>query len=167
MDAPEIPWSRAVLALGANLGDRDETLFRAVSDLRATEGIRVVAESSIHETVALTETGYDDSVPGYLNQVVLIDTAWQPLRLLEIVLSLEASHGRTRDATRYASRTLDIDVISYDDLRIDSDALVLPHPRAHERQFVLAPWLEVDPDANIPGRGRVDGLLGTLRGGRG
>lgn len=158
----ESGWHRAVVALGSNLGERDEELFRALADLKATEGIRVIAQSSIHETVALTETGYDESVPKYLNQVVVIDTVWEPHALLQIALGIEAHHGRERTDERYASRTLDIDLIDYDGQVLESEGLTLPHPRAHERVFVLAPWAEIDADATIPGKGRVLDLLGGL-----
>lgn len=158
----ESGWHRAVVALGSNLGERDEELFRALADLKATEGIRVIAQSSLHETVALTEAGYDESAPTYLNQVVIIDTVWEPHALLQIALGIEARHGRERTDERYASRTIDIDLIDYDGEVLESEVLTLPHPRAHERVFVLAPWAEIDADGAIPGKGRVLDLLGTL-----
>ena len=159
---PREHWHHAVVALGSNLGDREETLFQAVADLRATEGIRVLVESGLHETVALTASGYDDTAPGYVNQVVLIETAWQPEALLDILLGIEAQHGRTRDGTAYANRTLDLDLISYDDVQSESPRLTLPHPRAHEREFVLRPWREIDPEATLPGLGPVRQLLRQL-----
>ena len=155
-------WHRAVIALGSNLGQRDEEIFRARADIRATEGIRVVAASSVHETVALTPSGYDEHAPRYLNQVVLVDTVWTPEKLLEITQEIEARHGRERSEERYAPRTLDIDLISYDDLEKSGDDLQLPHPRAHERSFVLAPWFEIDPDAVLPGKGAIRELLQKL-----
>lgn len=157
-------WHRAVVALGSNLGDREETLFQARADLRATEGVRVTAESALHHTVALTASGYDDTEPGYVNQVVLIETAWQPEALLEILLGIESQHGRTRDGTLFANRTLDLDLINYDDEVYHSDRLTLPHPRAHERQFVLAPWSEIDQEATLPGHGPLAELLRQLEG---
>jgi 2-amino-4-hydroxy-6-hydroxymethyldihydropteridine diphosphokinase len=161
---PEVEsgWHRAVVALGSNLGERDEELFRALADLKATEGIRVVAESSIHETVALTEAGYDERAPRYLNQVVIIDTVWDPHALLQITLGIEANHGRERTDERYASRTLDIDLIDYDAEELESEGLTLPHPRAHERAFVLAPWVEINAHATIAGKGTVSDLLRGL-----
>lgn len=155
-------WHRVVIALGSNLGERDEELFRAVADLRANEGVRVIAESSVMETVALTESGYDERAPRYLNQVVLVDTVWQPRALLNIVLGIESSHGRVRTDQRYASRNLDIDLIDYAGLTLSEDGLELPHPRAHEREFVLRPWLEIDPQATLPGKGPVAILLSAL-----
>ena len=158
----ELGWHRVVIALGSNLGERDEELFRAVADIRATEGVRVVGESTLWETTALTESGYDEQAPKYLNQVILVDTVWQPEALLTIVLDIEARHGRLRTGERYASRTLDIDLISFDEEVIFTDSLELPHPRAHERQFVLGPWLELDAEATLPGKGRVRDLLSAL-----
>jgi 2-amino-4-hydroxy-6-hydroxymethyldihydropteridine diphosphokinase len=160
--AQEAGWPRVVVALGSNMGERDDELFMAIADLRATEGVRVVAESSVHETVALTKEGYDENAPKYLNQVVLIDTVWSPEDLLRIVLEIEARHGRVRSGERYESRTLDIDLIDYNNEPYKADGLDLPHPRAHERRFVLEPWNEVDPEATIPGHGSVAALLADL-----
>lgn len=164
LNQPDEGWHRVVIALGSNLGERDEELFRAVADLNATEGVRVVAQSSVHETTALTESGYDDQAPKYLNQVVLVDTVWEPQALLEIVLEVETQHGRVRTDERYASRTLDIDLIDYDGETLSTEQLTLPHPRAHERRFVLGPWLEADPDATLTGHGPVASLIEKLPG---
>ena len=155
-------WTKAVVALGTNQGEREQTLEEAVSDLRATEGVVVVAESSVIETVALTESGYDDSAPAYLNQVVIIHTAWPAEHLLARLHEIEQRHGRQRDGVQYAPRTLDLDIIDWGGVAMDVPGLTLPHPRAHERTFVLAPWLEVEPEAAIPGRGSVKDLLAQL-----
>ena len=155
-------WTKAVVALGTNQGEREQTLQEAVSDLRATEGVVVVAESSVIETVALTESGYDDSAPPYLNQVVIIHTAWPAEHLLARLHEIEQRHGRQRDGVQYAPRTLDLDIIDWGGVARDVPGLTLPHPRAHERTFVLAPWLEVEPEAAIPGRGSVRDLLAQL-----
>ena len=155
-------WTKAVIALGTNQGEREQTLQEAVSDLRATEGVVVVAESSAIETVALTESGYDDSAPAYLNQVVIIHTAWPAEHLLARLHEIEQRHGRQRDGVQYAPRTLDLDIIDWGGVTLDIPGLTLPHPRAHERTFVLAPWVEVEPEATIPGRGSVRNLLAQL-----
>jgi 2-amino-4-hydroxy-6-hydroxymethyldihydropteridine diphosphokinase len=155
-------WTKAVIALGANQGDCQQTLLDAVSDLRATEGVVVVAKSSVIETVALTEHGYDDTAPAYVNQVVIIHTAWPAEHLLARLHEIEHRHGRLRDGAKYAPRTLDLDIIDWGGVTMDIPGLTLPHPRAHERTFVLAPWLEVDPEAEIPGRGSVRQLLAGL-----
>jgi len=159
---PESGWHRVVVALGSNIGERDDELFMAIADLRASEGVRVIAESSVHETIALTKEGYDQAAPKYLNQVVLIDTVWAPEDLLRIVMDIESRHGRVRSGERYEWRTLDIDLIDYDGAPYTAEGLELPHPRAHERRFVLEPWIEVDTDAVIPGKGSVAALLDGL-----
>lgn len=155
-------WVRCVVALGSNQGDREDIAFRALADLQATEGFRVVGSSSLHETVALTEDGPDPKAPGYLNQVVILDSAWSAPKTLEHLLTIEKAHGRVRQGKRYEQRTLDLDLITYGDLVLDEEGLHLPHPRAHERRFVLVPWLEVDPEAVLPGKGPVVALLEAL-----
>ncbi len=152
-------WTRAVVALGTNQGDRESVLADARADLRATEGVVVIAQSSVVETVALTESGYDSAEPQYLNQVVVIHSAWPAKDLLDRLHDIEQRHGRVRDGVRYAPRTLDLDLIVWGELTITSPELTLPHPRAHERRFVLEPWLEIEPDAVFPGRGLVRDLL--------
>ncbi|WP_210507691.1 dihydroneopterin aldolase [Naasia sp. SYSU D00057] len=152
-----------VLALGSNLGDRAATLASAVRALRALPGLTVTAESPVLETVALTLEGEDPDKPGYLNQVVLGRSDLGPEPLLEALLAIERAHGRVR-AERWGDRTLDLDLIAYGDRRIDTPDLQLPHPRAAERDFVLRPWLQADPDAVLPGAGRVDALLAAREG---
>lgn len=142
------PGVRAVLALGANLGDRETTLDAAVAGLTATPGVRVVAVSPLVET---DPVGGPDQPP-YLNAVVLVDTTLGPHDLLAGCLALEAAHGRERDV-RWGPRTLDVDVVDYGGMTLHSDDLTLPHPRAAGRAFVLAPWLAVDPDAELPSGG--------------
>lgn len=156
------PMRHAVLALGSNLGDRRATLDAAVADLRSARGIRVGAVSSYRESVALTLHGRDAAEPRYLNAIVLVDTVLDPHALLRLVNRIEAKHGRVRTA-RWGARTLDIDIVAIDEQRISEPDLIVPHPRAAERDFVLAPWAEVDPDAIIPGVGRVADLLRDLR----
>jgi 2-amino-4-hydroxy-6-hydroxymethyldihydropteridine diphosphokinase len=155
-------WTKAVIALGTNQGDRYQLLTHAVSDLRATEGVVVVAQSAVVDTVALTEAGYDEGAPPYLNQVVIIHTAWPPESLLERLHVIETRHGRARDGTRYAPRTLDLDIIVWGDVVLQTPHLTLPHPRAHERVFVLGPWAEVEPKAALPGHGPIGELLSRL-----
>lgn len=157
--------ARAVVALGANLGDRAATLDAAVAALAALPATRVVAQSAWHDSVALTPTGPDPSKPGYLNGVALLDTALAPRHLLHHLLRIEREHGRDRSdgVERWADRTLDLDLIQHGDVVRDDARLTLPHPRAHERAFVLAPWLEADPDARHATRGPVADLLAALR----
>ncbi len=136
----------AVLALGANLGDRAATLHAAVDELAGVPGVRVRAVSGLVET----EPVGGPEQPDYLNAVVLVETGLSALELLDACQQLEAIHLRTRQV-RWGARTLDVDVISYAGLRAATERLVLPHPRAAERAFVLRPWLDVDPGASLPG----------------
>ncbi|KEP74516.1 hypothetical protein HR12_08545 [Microbacterium sp. SUBG005] len=163
-EAPRTAPVAAVIALGANLGERAETLAAAVAELRGLPLTDDVTVSAPIETVAVTLTGEDDDAPRYLNAVATLRTRLAPTALLAALHRIEARHGRVR-RERWGDRTLDLDLIAYGDEIIDRDDLVVPHPRAHERDFVLVPWLDVDPDAVIPGRGRVDDLLAALRGG--
>lgn len=161
--APRATPVTAVVALGANLGARADTLAAAVDELRTLPLTSEVRVSAPLETVAVTLTGEDADAPRYLNAVALVQTRLAPTELLAALHRIEERHGRVR-RERWGDRTLDLDLIAYGDETIDRDDLTVPHPRAHEREFVLAPWLEVDPDAEIPGRGRIDALLSGLRG---
>jgi len=162
--APRPTPVHAVVALGANLGQRQETLAAAVDELRRLTLTTHVRVSAPIETVAVTLRGEDEHAPRYLNAVAVLETRLSPGELLASLHRIEARHGRVR-RERWGDRTLDLDLIAYGDERIDRDDLVVPHPRAHEREFVLAPWLDVDPDAELPGRGRVADLLEKLSGG--
>lgn len=155
-------WTPCVVALGSNLGDREDLAHSALADIRATEGFSVRAASSLVETIALGVDGVDPDAPRYLNQVILLDSAWSAERTLGLLFDIEQAHGRVRGDERYANRTLDLDLITYGDLVSESEHLSVPHPRAHERRFVLEPWNEVDPGAVLPGRGLVATLLSDL-----
>ncbi len=152
--------TRAVIALGANLGEREVSIADAIADLAAIDGVSIVAQSTLMSTVAVTESGPDDTHPEYLNGVVIVDTTISAHTLLAMLHDIELRHGRVR-AERWGDRTLDLDLIVYGDL-IENGNLVIPHPRAHERRFVLEPWLSVDPDAIIPARGFVRDLVEVL-----
>jgi 2-amino-4-hydroxy-6-hydroxymethyldihydropteridine diphosphokinase len=154
----------AVVALGSNLGDREATLLAATRELADADGVDLIAVSSLHETVALKPDGPDESAPAYLNAVALIRTKLTPPELLALLHRIEAAHGRER-TEHWGDRTLDLDLIDVAGIRHDAGGLTLPHPRAAEREFVLRPWLEVDPDAVLRGHGRVDKLLAGLAGG--
>ncbi|MCJ1715059.1 2-amino-4-hydroxy-6-hydroxymethyldihydropteridine diphosphokinase [Curtobacterium sp. VKM Ac-2922] len=153
--------TRAVIALGANLGDRGSTLRAAASAVAAIPGVHAVASSHEVESVALTLDGLDTSKPRYRNAVVVVDTELGAQQLLDALHAVEDAHGRTRQV-RWGDRTLDLDVVTYGDAHIATETLDVPHPRAHERAFVLAPWLDADPDAVLPGRGPVADLLAAL-----
>ncbi|MBF4615363.1 2-amino-4-hydroxy-6-hydroxymethyldihydropteridine diphosphokinase [Curtobacterium sp. VKM Ac-1376] len=152
---------RVVVALGANLGDRGSTLRAAAAAIAALPGVEPVAASREVESVALTVDGLDTSKPRYRNAVVVVDTELEPQDFLDALHGIEDAHGRTREV-RWGDRTLDLDVIAVDALRIDTATLTVPHPRAAERAFVLAPWLDADPGAVLPGAGPVADLLAAL-----
>lgn len=147
-----------VLALGSNLGDREANIWAAVADLQAEPGIRVLAVSPLVQTPAQKPAGVDRTAPAYLNAVALVETVLDPGALLAVTARIETAHGRVREQV-WGDRTLDIDIIDYAGLQSADDRLTLPHPRAADRAFVLAPWLQLDPDAVVVGRGRVADLL--------
>ncbi|MCU1409632.1 MAG: folK [Rhodoglobus sp.] len=151
----------AVLSLGSNLGDREATIRAAVRDISALPGVVVMKTSGLVETPALKPEGVDADAPAYLNAVVEVRSALDPRALLAALNGIERAHGRVRDI-HWGDRTLDIDIVSFASLRIDSPELTLPHPRAAERVFVLEPWLEIEPNAILPGFGRVDDLLAVM-----
>ena len=148
----------AVIAFGANLGDRARTIRAAAADIDALPGTSLIVLSSLVESAAVKPQGIDYEAPTYVNAVALVETTMEPHQLLAALNTIESAHGRTRQE-RWGDRTLDLDIITYDILEMSDDELTLPHPRAAERSFVLAPWLELDPDAAIPGRGNADELL--------
>lgn len=154
--------THAVLALGSNLGDRAGALAEAVRRIADLPGVDLVAASSAQESIALTPGGPDADAPAYLNSVVAVETTLEPSALLDAVNAIEADLGRVR-GERWADRTLDIDIIVFGELQLDSPSLTIPHPRAAERDFVLEPWLEIEPDAVIPGLGSVRELAEALR----
>ena len=154
--------THAVLALGSNLGDRAGALTEAVRRIADLPGVDLIAASSAHESVALTPSGPDADAPAYLNSVVAIETTLTPDEMLDSVNSIESDLGRVR-GERWADRTLDIDIVVFGELAVSSERLTIPHPRAAERDFVLEPWLEIEPDAVIPGLGSVRELAEALR----
>ena len=153
--------SDAVIAVGSNLGDRAATFQAAVRALAEADGVEVTAISTPIETVAVRPGGEDPDAPAYLNAVVLVRTTLAPRKLLGLLNDLEREHGRVR-GERWGDRTLDLDIIDYAGMQSASEDLTLPHPRAHERTFVLRPWAEVAPDAELAGHGRIADLLAGL-----
>ncbi|MER5980006.1 MULTISPECIES: 2-amino-4-hydroxy-6-hydroxymethyldihydropteridine diphosphokinase [unclassified Streptomyces] len=150
---------RAVVAIGSNLGNRLETLQGAIDALEDTPGVRVKAVSPVYETEPWgVEPG---SQPAYFNAVVVLKTTLPPSSLLERAHAVEEAFHRVRDE-RWGARTLDVDIVAYADVVSDDPHLTLPHPRVHERAFVLAPWHDVDPEARVPGRGAVADLLDAV-----
>ncbi|MGK5731493.1 2-amino-4-hydroxy-6-hydroxymethyldihydropteridine diphosphokinase [Streptomyces sp. URMC 124] len=162
VDAADVTLSnpkRAVISLGSNLGNRLETLQGAIDALEDTPGLRVKAVSPVYETEPWgVEPG---TQPSYFNAVVLVKTTLPPDSLLERGHAIEEAFERVRDE-RWGPRTLDVDIVAYQDVVSVDPVLTLPHPRAHERAFVLAPWHDVDPEAVVPGRGAVVELLAAV-----
>ncbi len=155
------PIRRAVLSLGSNLGERLASLQGAVDSLADTPEVSVVGVSPVYETDPVdAPAGSRD----FLNAVIVVETTLRARTLLDRAHAIEDAFGRERgQATeRNAPRTLDVDLIVYGDRRYDADDLVIPHPRAPERGFVLRPWLDVDPAAEIPGQGRVADLIDSV-----
>ena len=139
--------ARCIVALGANLGDRLATLRAAVRELAAAPGTTVGAVSPV---VATRAVGGPGDSPDYLNAVVELRTELTPEQVLSVCQEIENRHGRTREV-RWGPRTLDLDVVCFEGVRSTDPRLVLPHPRAHERAFVLQPWALMDPEAELAG----------------
>jgi 2-amino-4-hydroxy-6-hydroxymethyldihydropteridine diphosphokinase len=146
--------TRAYVGLGANLGDREATMRRAIELL----GDDVVAVSTFRET---DPVGYEDQPP-FLNGALALETELSPRALLERLLAVERDLGRTRDGPRYGPRTIDLDLLLYGDEVVDEPGLRVPHPRLEERRFALEPLFELDPALVVPGAGPVSALLAGL-----
>jgi 2-amino-4-hydroxy-6-hydroxymethyldihydropteridine diphosphokinase len=148
----------AFVGLGANLGEREETIRRAVELLGDAPGVHVVGVSSLIET---DPVGYLDQ-PRFVNAAAALETSLPPRELLELLLRIERELGRTRTGPRFGPRTIDLDVLLFGDDVVDEPGLSVPHPRLHERRFALEPLLELDPLLVVPGRGPVTALLAEL-----
>ena len=148
----------AYIGIGANLGDASANVDDALARLGALAGCRVLAASSKYRTTPIDSSGAD-----YVNAVACIDTLLEAPTLLAALHAIELAHGRERPY-RNAPRTLDLDILLYDDEQIDLPALKVPHPRMLERAFVLAPLLEIAPTVVVPGRGRASLFLPAVAG---
>jgi len=148
---------RAYVGLGANLDDPRRHVLAAFDALDVLPGTRVVARSSLYRTAPV---GYADQ-PEFVNAVAAVETTLSARELLLALLAVERSEGRVR-SFRNAPRTLDLDLLVYGDLILDEDGLHVPHPRMHERAFVMVPLAEIAPDLHVPGRGRAVDIAGAL-----
>lgn len=148
------PLRVAVFSLGSNLGERFDYLQGATNALRATPGLKVTGISSVYET---TPVGLANQ-PDFLNLVVVTESTLPSMVMLERALAIEDAYARVR-LVPGGPRTVDVDLIAVGDRQLAGESLTLPHPRAHERAFVLTPWHEVDPEAVLVGHGRVADLL--------
>jgi len=147
----------AVVALGSNLDDPESHVNRAFGELAELPETRVSARSALYRTAPV---GYADQPP-FVNACAKLETRLAPRALLEALLAIERRHGRRRDIPN-GPRTLDLDLILYGGEKIEEPALRVPHPRAHERAFVLAPLVDAWPEAAIPGHGRAKDLLAKV-----
>jgi 2-amino-4-hydroxy-6-hydroxymethyldihydropteridine diphosphokinase len=152
------PVSRAFIALGSNLDDPASRIRRAFEELAELPASRVLRRSSLYRSAPV---GWLDQ-PDFINAVVELETALSPRDLLTALLEIERNHGRLREYPN-SPRTLDLDVLMYDDVKCDEPDLVLPHPRMHQRAFVLQPLLEIAPDSQIDGHGPVARLLALCK----
>jgi 2-amino-4-hydroxy-6-hydroxymethyldihydropteridine diphosphokinase len=150
--------TEAFIALGSNLGDARAQVLLAFDALASLPGTRLLARSHLYRT---PPWGVLEQPP-FVNAVAHIDTALTPHELLDALLSIERAAGRVRDGERWGPRTLDLDVLHMDAIALSDKRLSLPHPRIHERAFVLLPLHELAPDLFIPGQGQVSNLLAAL-----
>ncbi len=145
------------MGLGANLGRREETLREAVGILDRAPDVEVVAVSELRETEPVGPIAQ----PLFLNGALALETTLSARGLLELLLDVERSLGRIREE-RWGPRVVDLDLLLYGDDVVDEPGIQVPHPRLHERRFALEPLAELDPDLELPGRGRVSDLLAAL-----
>jgi 2-amino-4-hydroxy-6-hydroxymethyldihydropteridine diphosphokinase len=149
----------AYVGLGANLGERRETIRRAVELLGQAPETAVVEVSTLRETAPV---GLEDQ-PAFMNGACSVETTLSPRRLLDELLSIEARLGRTRSEVRWGPRIIDLDLLLYDQFIVDELGLVIPHPRLHERVFVLEPLLDIEPNLSIPDGRSVKSLLAAIK----
>jgi len=148
----------AYVGVGANLGDREATIRRAVELLRDVPGVEDVELSSLIET---EPWGYADQPP-FLNGALRLRTSLAPGRLLDVLLGVEEQLGRTRGTIRYGPRLIDLDLLLFGRAEVQEPGLTVPHPHLHEREFALVPLQELDPALVIPGHGPVADVLSAL-----
>lgn len=154
-----MPESVAFIALGANLGDPQAQIEKALQELSNLPETRLLRHSGLYRSAAV---GYAEQ-PDFINAVAAVATALAPRVLLDALLAIETRHGRRREF-KNAPRTLDLDLLLYDDLALHEHGLTLPHPRMIDRAFVLRPLAEIAPERIIPGHGRVADHLAALNG---
>ena len=150
------PIRRCVISMGSNLGDRLAKLQGGLDSLADTPDVEVTEVSPVYETEPVDAP---EGSEHFLNVVVLLDTTLPSHMLLDRALAIESAFGRERGEVPNAPRSLDVDLIVVGERRINDETLTLPHPRAHQRAFVLVPWSDIEPDAKIPGVGDVKELL--------
>ena len=147
---------QVALAIGSNLGDRTGHIVAALTALAALRHTRIVTRSELHETVAVGLPGSDPGGP-YLNAAAVLETRLAPLELLEALHGIERSRGRDRstEKARWLARPLDLDILLYGNQVVNLPGLTIPHPRMHQRRFVLGPLATIAPDWRVPTVGRT------------
>jgi 2-amino-4-hydroxy-6-hydroxymethyldihydropteridine diphosphokinase len=150
--------TRAYVGLGANLGNREATIRRALVLLGERPGVDILLVSTLRETEPV---GFLDQ-PSFLNGAAMIETSLDPESLLAELLAVELELGRDRRGARNGPRTIDLDLLLHGDVAVEAPGLTVPHPRLHERPFALEPLFELDPTLRIPGRGTVAEALARL-----
>ena len=148
---------RAAIALGSNIDDPLEQVKRGFEELASLPGTQLLSRSGLYRTAPV---GYRDQ-PSFVNACALVETTLAPRALLDALLEVERRHGRVR-AQPNGPRTLDLDIVAYDNRVIEEPGLTIPHPRAHQREFVLAPLVDVWSDAEFPGKGSATDCLARL-----
>lgn len=148
---------RAVISLGSNIGDKFSYLQSAVNEINGLSHSEILICSSVYKTKPVGFEDQDD----FLNAVIILETEFSAEELLLKLLLIELNLGRER-TIKWGPRTIDLDLIDYEKLVLNSDKLTLPHPRAYERCFVLKPWNEIDDSAEITGRGKVNQILENM-----
>lgn len=146
--------SRVYVALGSNLEQPVSQVLHAFEELKRLPNSRLISRSSLYRSAPVGKLDQ----PDFINAVACIETMLTPHDLLDALLEIELRHGRVRKSLN-APRTLDLDILLYDDLQCQDEKLIIPHPRMTERAFVLQPLMEIEPDCIIPGRGSVSHLL--------
>lgn len=152
------PISKVVFSLGSNVGDSAEILQNAVSMICETPDVIPVDISSVYRTAPV---GPVQDQPDFLNLVLIAESTLEPVTLLERCLAIEEAFGRVREV-KGGPRTLDIDLVMVGKRERDDESLTLPHPEAHQRAFVLVPWLEADPKGELPGKGALTDLVAAV-----
>ncbi|QXP84480.1 2-amino-4-hydroxy-6-hydroxymethyldihydropteridine diphosphokinase [Methylococcus sp. Mc7] len=146
---------KAYIGLGGNLGDAAETVRTARRAIGTAPGVRELAFSSLYRSAPMGPSGQ----PDYVNAVMAVATTLAPPELLQALQRIEQTHGRVRTGERWGPRTLDLDLLLYDDLVLDTETLTIPHPGIAEREFVLYPLAEIAPDLHVPSRGPLRELV--------
>lgn len=150
--------TRAYVALGSNLDDPRAQVLRGFDALTRLPGSRLLARSRLYRSAPWGVT----EQPGFVNAAAELETTLAPRQLLDSLLDIERTAGRDRGGPRWGPRVLDLDLLLYGNLQCEDPGLTLPHPRLHERAFVLLPLNELAPDFEVPSRGRVRELLARM-----